>query len=128
MTIPPSGGPASIASSGRAGSTRAAGKAAPSDDIVLRLDVYVGERDSFGVGFSDNVIFHRQLYVRALLGDPTRMELHPDERFEPPASSEMEETESGWRFGVTDPAFDATFGIEIFGVPESGDPTPLDRA
>ena len=45
-----------------------AGKAEPSDDLVLRLDVYVGERDSFGVGFSDNVIFHRQLYVRAVLG------------------------------------------------------------
>ena len=92
---------------------------------MLRLDVYVGERDSFGVGFSDNVIFHRQLYVRAVLGAPTRLELHPDERFE---GSEMEETESGWTFGVTDPAFDATFGIEIFGVPDSGDPTPLDRA
>ena len=34
----------------------------------------------------------------------------------------MERTESGWKFGVTDPAFEATFGIEIFGVPESGDP------
>ena len=48
----------------------AAGKAEPSDDLVLRLDVYVGERDSFGVGFSDNVIFHRQLYVRVVLGPP----------------------------------------------------------
>ena len=78
-----------------------------------------------GVGFSDNVIFHRQLYVRSLLDPPTRLELHPDERFE---GSEMEETESGWKFCVTDPAFDARFGIEIFGVPESGDPAPLDRA
>ena len=126
MTIPPSGGPATIASSGRAGSTRRAGKAAPSDDLVLRLDVYVGERDSFGVGFSDNVIFHRQLYVRAVLGPPTRLELHPDERFE--GLRDGEETESGWKFGVTDPAFDATFGIDIFGVPDSGDPAPLDRA
>lgn len=60
-----------------------------------------------------------------LLDPPTRLELHPDERFE---GSEMEETESGWKFCVTDPAFDARFGIEIFGVPESGDPAPLDRA
>ena len=124
MTIPPSGGPTTIASSGRAGSTTTAGKGAFRRPRS-RLDVYVGERDSFGVGFSDNVIFHRQLYVRAVLGPPTRLELHPDERFE---GSEMEKTESGWKFGVTDPAFEATFGIEIFGVPESGDPAPLDRA
>ena len=125
MTIPPFGwaGDERLIWEGWFDTT--AGKAAPSDDLVLRLDVYVGERDSFGVGFSDNVIFHRQLYVRALLDPPIRLELHPDERFE---GSEMEETESGWKFCVTDPAFDARFGIEIFGVPESGDPAPLDRA
>ena len=37
-------------------------------DLVLRLDIYVGERDVFGVGFSDNVIFRRQYYLRAVLG------------------------------------------------------------
>jgi hypothetical protein len=110
-----------------------AAKAEPSDDLVLRLDVYVGERDSFGIGFSDNVIFHRQLYVRAVLGDTTRLELHADERFDDvddasTAASEMEQTESGWSFAVTDPAFDARFGIELFRVPESGDPIPLHQA
>ena len=45
-----------------------AGKAKPSEDLVLRLDFYVGERDSFGIGFSDNVICHRQLFVRAGAG------------------------------------------------------------
>jgi hypothetical protein len=109
-----------------------AGKAEPSDDLVLRVDIYVGERDSFGIGFSDNVIYHRQLYVRALVGDPTRLELHPDERFDyvdDPSSvgSEMEGTASGWKFAVSDPAFDATFGIEIFSVPESGEPIALHR-
>ena len=39
-------------------------------DMVLRLDVYVGERDLFGIGFSDNVIFRQQYYVRALLSEP----------------------------------------------------------
>jgi pimeloyl-ACP methyl ester carboxylesterase len=107
-----------------------AGKATPSDDLVLRLDIYVGERDSFGIGFSDNVIFHRQLYVRAMLGHAIRLELHADERFDyvddaSAVGSEMARTASGWKFGVTDPAFDATFGIEIFSVPESGDPIPL---
>jgi hypothetical protein len=107
-----------------------AGKAEPSDDLVLRLDVYVSERDSFGIGFSDNVIFHRQLYVRALLADPVRLELHDDESFDAgdaPSSTgtEMERTDAGWTFDVRDPAFDATFGVEVFNVPETGDPVPL---
>ena len=34
-------------------------------DMVLRADVYVGERDTFGIGFSDNVIFRKQFYLRA---------------------------------------------------------------
>ena len=110
-----------------------AGKAEPSDDLVLRLDVYVGERDSFGLGFSDNVIFHRQLYVRALLGDAIRLEVHADDHFDytgdtSTEGSEMKQTAGGWKFDVTDPAFDATFGIEIFSVPESGEPTPLRQA
>src|SRR5262245_5363982 len=109
-----------------------AGKAEPSDDLVLRLDIYVGERDSFGIGFSDNVIFHRQLYVRALLGDTTRLELHTDEQFdyvdEPSrVGREMERTSSGWKFDIADPAFDATLGVAIFSVPESGDPIPLQQ-
>lgn len=107
-----------------------AGKLEPSDDLVLRLDIYLGERDSFGIGFSDNVIFHRQMYVRALLGDPIRMELHSDERFddlddESTVKSEMQPTADGWTFTVTDPAFDATYGIEIFTVPVSGKPVRL---
>jgi hypothetical protein len=107
-----------------------AGKAKPSEDLVLRLDIYVGERDSFGVGFSDNVIFHRQVFVRAVLGDAIRLELHVDEQFDyakdaSAAGSEMERTASGWKFDVADPAFDATFGIEVLSVPPSGDPIPL---
>lgn len=107
--------------------TTATTAAEPSDDLVLRLDVYVGERDSFGIGFSDNVIFHRQLYVRALLSRPVRLELHLDEIFDEPSTTgtEMERTETGWKFGVSDPGFDATFGIDVFTVPERGDPSPL---
>ena len=110
-----------------------AGKAEPSDDLVLRLDIYVGERDSFGLGFSDNVILHRQLYIRALLGEAIRLELHADDRFDytddaSTDESEMQRTSSGWKFDLTDPAFDATFGIEIFSIPESGDPIPLRQA
>jgi pimeloyl-ACP methyl ester carboxylesterase len=38
---------------------------AASQDMVFRMDIYVGERDSFGVGFSDNVVFRKQYYVQA---------------------------------------------------------------
>ena len=110
-----------------------AGKAEQSDDLVLRLDIYLGERDSYGVGFSDNVIYHRQLYVRALLGNPPRLELHGDESFDyvddpSSAGTEMEPTETGWKFAVTDPGFDGTFGIELATVPASGEPTPVRRS
>jgi hypothetical protein len=75
---------------------------------VLRLDIYLGERDSLGIGFSDNVIYHRQLYVRALLAEPVRFELHRDESFDyidnpSSAGQEMQRGESGWTFGLTDP-------------------------
>ena len=110
-----------------------AGKAKPSEDLVLRLDFYVGERDSFGIGFSDNVICHRQLFVRAVLGDPVRLELHADEHFDytddaSAVGTQMERSASSWRFQLEDPAFDATFGIEVFHVPETGDPIPLGEA
>ena len=50
-------------------------------DLVMRLDFYVGERDLYGIGFSDNVIFRKQYYVRTLLGDPLRLYLHTGEEF-----------------------------------------------
>lgn len=40
-----------------------------SPGMVFRLDVYVGERDSFGIGFSDNVIFRKQYYVQVFPGE-----------------------------------------------------------
>ena len=35
-------------------------------DLVFRLDFYVGERDLFGIGFSDNVVFRKQYYLRTV--------------------------------------------------------------
>ena len=32
----------------------------------MRLEFYVGERDLFGIGFSDNVIFRKQYYIRVV--------------------------------------------------------------
>ncbi|MDQ3616237.1 MAG: hypothetical protein M3393_06385 [Actinomycetota bacterium] len=47
--------------------------------LVFRLDVYVGERDSRGVGFSDNVVFRKQYYVQAFPGEELRLFVHTGE-------------------------------------------------
>jgi hypothetical protein len=49
--------------------------------LVLRADFYVGERDTFGIGFSDNVIFRKQYYIQAFSGFPPRIFIHTGERW-----------------------------------------------
>jgi hypothetical protein len=51
-------------------------------DLVMRLDVYVEERDSFGLGFSDNIIFRKQYYVQAVMDGPPAA-LRPHRRAPP---------------------------------------------
>jgi len=108
-------------------------------DMVLRVDLYVGERDLRGVGFSDNVIFRSQYYVRALLQPKLRLYLYSDERFEGENVAEigeygtqMEPTQNGWQFSVgrgqsdgrveDDPGYYGVFQIEIDDVPVVGLP------
>ncbi|MFK5635530.1 MULTISPECIES: esterase/lipase family protein [unclassified Ornithinimicrobium] len=58
--------------------------AKPSDSapgMVFRLDVYVGERDVNGIGFSDNVIFRKQYYVQAFPGVDAEFFLHTGEKY-----------------------------------------------
>ncbi len=103
-------------------------------DMVLRLDFYVGERDIFGIGFSDNVIFRKQYYIRALLPDRNQsapqLYLHADERFampdfQPNDREKMRVEDGGWLFEVAGTGFQGTFRIEIDGVPEVGEPQPF---
>ena len=92
-------------------------------DIVLRLDFYVGERDRLGIGFSDNVIFRKQYYLRALAGGPERlatsfetvqMYLYEDESFTDDVPQQPLPFENGkWLFSVGDSGFEATLGIEL---------------
>jgi pimeloyl-ACP methyl ester carboxylesterase len=49
-------------------------------EMVFRLDLYVGERDSRGFGFSDNVIFRKQYYVQVFPGQPIAVFVHTNER------------------------------------------------
>ncbi len=93
-------------------------------DMVMRLDFYVGERDLLGIGFSDNVIFRKQYYIRALL--PTQSQelelfLHPDEQFTDNLIP-LEFIDGGWEFEVRGTGFVGTFKIEIDVVPEQGEP------
>jgi PGAP1-like protein len=105
-------------------------------DLVLRLEVYVSERDVFGIGFSDNIIFHKQYYVRALWADNLQggfqLYLHTGEEFAgkgyqvgqlPPM---QKHSQGGWEFGVSGTGFQGTFVIEIDQVPEHGVPVPYE--
>jgi pimeloyl-ACP methyl ester carboxylesterase len=49
--------------------------------LVFRLDVYLGERDSHGIGFSDNVVFRKQYYVQAFPGEPLELFIHTGEEY-----------------------------------------------
>jgi len=98
-------------------------------DAVIRAEFYLGERDLFGIGFSDNVIFHQQYYLRAVLlpDQPVTMFLHEDEQFQtdPTSGVPLATTPAGWQFDVSGSGFTATFGVELAIVPEDGWPAPL---
>jgi hypothetical protein len=92
-------------------------------DLVLRLDFYVGERDLFGVGFSDNVIFRKQYYLRAVAAGPEslsasieniRMYLYTDESFtEDAPGEELTFAHGRWMFSVRGTGFEAELGIQL---------------
>ena len=99
-------------------------------DMVLRMDCYVGERDSHGLGFSDNVIFRKQYYLRAILSGPLTLYCHSDERFMDPNyvvndADRMRETADGWEFDVGGTGFKGTFEFQLDHVPMEGAPVPF---
>jgi pimeloyl-ACP methyl ester carboxylesterase len=99
-------------------------------DMVMRLDFYLGERDLLGIGFSDNLIFRQQYYVRTLLPPNLKLYLHTSEEFarqgfQPSSQQEMRSVPQGWEFDVKGAGFEGTFRIEIDYVPEEGKPVPL---
>jgi hypothetical protein len=101
------------------------GRVSPGEqrDLVLRLDFYLGERDRLGIGFSDNVIFRKQYYLRALAGGPEslaasfeglQMYLYEDESFTDDAPrTPLEIVDGRWIFSIGDSGFTATLGIEL---------------
>jgi PGAP1-like protein len=111
-------------------------------DLVLRADFYVGERDLFGLGFSDNVVFYKQYYVRAIMKENpqatnlkqelelysyTGEEFRSQNRAEDlSARTPMHRHDAGWHFKVQGTGFEGTFQIELDWVPEHGHPVPLE--
>lgn len=97
-------------------------------DLVVRLDFYVGERDLFGVGFSDNVIFRKQYYLRAVAGGPedlrasfagVRLFLYTDESFADDAPGAPMAFDNGrWTFAIGGTGFRATLGVQLEHVAE----------
>ena len=92
-------------------------------DLVMRLDFYVGERDLFGVGFSDNVIFRKQYYIRVVAApgqdlaasfNDLKVYLYRDENFAETAGADELKLENGqWRFKVEGTGFEATLGVTV---------------
>jgi hypothetical protein len=96
-------------------------KGAQPDDIVIRLDFYLGERDLFGIGFSDNVVFRKQYYARAVFDDVgnlatlRQLVLHTGEDFTDLAQAKPMRKKSltAWEFDITGTGFDTTFGLSF---------------
>jgi hypothetical protein len=92
-------------------------------DLVIRLDFYVGERDVFGVGFSDNVIFRKQYFVRAVATRPeglslslddAQLSLYTDESFADDAPGDpMTFRDGRWVFSIGGTGFEAELGIQL---------------
>lgn len=95
------------------------------EDLVFRLELYVSERDSYGVGFSDDVVVHRQLFVRAappagmtLFDGLDRLQISMDPRVcvDPgQVTSWIPVSGSGgqWRFDIDEAAFHGEFAVEL---------------
>ena len=99
-------------------------------DMVLRADIYVGERDTLGFGFSDNVIFRKQFYLRAVLDHTLTFYCHTGEQFMQKGyvadpNDQMTPGADGWTFTVGGTGFSARLSLELDYVPLDGAPTPL---
>jgi hypothetical protein len=107
--------------------------------MVFRLDIYLGERDNFGIGFSDNVVFRKQYYVQAFPGNPESLYVHTGEKYlgvgdaagaeqletiaRPAADAEVQKARAvpttdaavsgSWEFDVRGTGFNATFEVGV---------------
>jgi pimeloyl-ACP methyl ester carboxylesterase len=116
------------------GTDKPSGKAGTQEpgDIVMRLDFYVGERDLFGFGFSDNVVFRKQYYIRGVFEsfEPLkleRIELHTGEELAKPVPNTRMSAQ-GWEFDIGGTGFEATLRLNFATVPDVGHPKQVQLA
>jgi pimeloyl-ACP methyl ester carboxylesterase len=91
------------------------------DDLVMRLEIYVGERDLFGIGFSDNLIYHSHCYVQAKLDPTLRLAKHISEVFPDDGTPLEQNEEQEWLLPIEGDGFSATFAIGLSFVPDVGE-------
>ena len=94
---------------------------ADADDLVMRLETYVGERDLFGIGFSDNLIFHSHCYVQAKIDPKLRLAKHISEVFPDAGLPLKQNAEQEWLLPIEGDGFKATFAIGLSFVPDVGE-------
>jgi len=97
--------------------------AAPTDtnDLVMRLETYVGERDLFGIGFSDNIIHHGHCYIRATLEGELKLAKYIGEDPKGPGEPLTQTDDQTWLLPIEGDGFKATYGIQLSFVPEVGE-------
>jgi triacylglycerol esterase/lipase EstA (alpha/beta hydrolase family) len=93
---------------------------ADADDLVMRVETYVGERDLFGIGFSDNLIHHGHCYVQARIDPDLRLAKHITEAFPDDGVPLTQADDRTWLLPIEGEGFRATFGIELSFVPDVG--------
>ncbi|KAM3101987.1 esterase/lipase family protein [Phormidesmis sp. 146-12] len=103
------------------------GSSVTQTDLVMRLEFYVGERDLFGLGFSDNLVFSKQYYVRAILQPTLQLYLYTGEEFadgedDLKSATPMRKVDGGWEFDIGGTGFSGTYRIEVDRIPEEGQP------
>jgi len=114
----------------------------------MRMEFYIGERDLFGIGFSDNIVFTKQYYVRAILQPTLQLYLYTGEEFtdradalksdadrqrdsadpdeksgsdvSPKSATPMQRVAEGWEFEIEGTGFNGTYRLEFDRVPEDG--------
>jgi pimeloyl-ACP methyl ester carboxylesterase len=90
-------------------------KSLAGDDIVFRLECYVGERDTYGVGFSDQVILNQQCFLQAKM-EPGKIRLihHPTAAFGV-GPQDLGTDPAAWEFTLGGPGapFEGKFAVEF---------------
>ena len=82
------------------------------------------------MGFSDNIVFAKQYYVRAILKPTLQLYLYTGEEFadgDDPLknATPMQKVDDGWEFKIVGTGFSGTYRLELGHIPEDGAAIPF---